>query len=134
MSDKTEQPRTRETGAAGVGMPATLHLHAFGREIAEAFGGELPYLVGSAARGKAWRDVDVRLILPDNEYDALFPGHAKPDHVDGRWALLCAAISELGTLRTGLPIDFQIQRMSEANDLYGSGVRHALGLRLHWPA
>ncbi|WP_329311674.1 hypothetical protein [Streptomyces sp. NBC_01262] len=127
------KPKLPETSAAGVGMPATLHLHAFGREIADAFGGELPYLVGSATRGKTWRDVDVRLILPDDQYDALFPGHAKPDHANGRWALLCAAISELGKLRTGLPIDFQIQRMTDANALY-SGARHALGLRLHWPA
>lgn len=121
-----------ETGAAGVGMPALLHLNAFGREIDEAFG-HLPYLVGSAARGKTWRDVDVRLILPDEEFDALFPDYAPPGRVNGRWALLCAAISELGKLRTGLPIDFQIQRMSEANERY-DGVRHALGVYLRWDA
>lgn len=126
------EPRRRETGAIGVGMPAVLHLNAFGREIDEAFG-HLPYLVGSAARGKTWRDVDVRLMLPDDEFDALFPGHAKPDRVDGRWALLCAAISELGKLRTGLPMDFQIQRTSDANALY-SGIRHALGMHMSWTA
>ncbi|MFE6126646.1 hypothetical protein ACFQ6Q_00015 [Streptomyces sp. NPDC056437] len=113
-------------------MPATLHLHAFGREIEAAFG-HLPYLVGSAARGKTWRDVDVRLMLPDREFDALFPGHHRPDYTDGRWALLCAAISELGRVRTGLPIDFQIQRASNANQAY-PGVRHALGLHLNWKA
>jgi hypothetical protein len=118
--------------AAGVGMPALLHLDVFGREIEEAFG-HLPYLVGSAARGKEWRDVDVRLMLPDDEFDALFPKHTRPDQTDGRWALICAAISELGRVRTGLPIDFQIQRTTEANELY-EGVRHALGLRLYWNA
>lgn len=117
----------RKTGAIGVGMPAVLHLNAFGREIDEAFG-HLPFLVGSAAVGKTWRDVDVRLMLPDDEFDALFPNHVKPGRCDGKWSLLCAAISELGRLRTGLPIDFQIQRMAEANDLYGGGVRQALGL------
>ena len=122
----------RETGAAGVGMPALLHLDVFGREISEAFGC-LPYLVGSAARGKTWRDVDVRLILPDEEFDALFPEHHQPDRLNGRWSLLCAAIAELGRLRTGLPIDFQIQRMSEANERY-DGVRHALGLYPRWTA
>ncbi|MEU6340239.1 hypothetical protein ABZ883_04720 [Streptomyces sp. NPDC046977] len=121
-----------QPSTAGVGMPATLHLHAFGREINDSFG-YMPYLVGSAARGKEWRDVDVRLILPDKEFDALFPGHLKPDHADARWSLLCAAISELGRMRTGLPIDFQIQRTTEANVAYG-GPRHALGLNLAWPA
>jgi hypothetical protein len=116
----------RETGAIGVGMPAVLHLNAFGREIDKAFG-HLPFLVGSAAVSKQWRDVDVRLMLPDDEFDALFPDHIKPSRCDGKWSLLCAAISELGRLRTGLPIDFQIQRMSDANQLY-DGVRQALGL------
>ncbi|MEU6513681.1 hypothetical protein [Streptomyces sp. NPDC046978] len=107
-------------------MPATLHLNAFGREIAEAFG-QTPYLVGSAAVGKEWRDVDVRLMLPDEQFDRLFPEHGKPDRTDGLWCLLCASIAELGRQRTGLPIDFQIQRRSDANAQYG-GERHALGL------
>lgn len=126
------EPRRGETEAIGVGMPATLHLNAFGREIDEAFG-HLPFLVGSAMRGKTWRDVDVRLILPDDEFDALFPDHMKPSRCDGKWALLCAAISELGRIRTGLPIDFQIQRMTEANALY-DGPRSALGLHPKWAA
>lgn len=122
-------PRDSETGAVGVGMPAVLHLNTFGREIEAAFG-HVPYLVGSAARGKRWRDVDVRLILPDDEFDQLFPQHLGPGPCDGKWALLCAAISELGKLRTGLPIDFQIQRATDANRLY-PGIRHALGIAVH---
>lgn len=109
----------------GVGMPAALHLDAFGREIDDAFG-HLPYLVGTAATGKTWRDVDVRLILPDDEFEQLFPPVPR-DQPDGRWGLICAAISELARQRTGLPVDFQIQRQSYANDRY-PGVRQALGL------
>ncbi|MEU1663574.1 hypothetical protein ABZ547_08160 [Streptomyces sparsogenes] len=122
----TEPERSRKAAAIGVGMPAVLHLNAFGREIEEAFG-HLPYLVGSAMTGKTWRDVDVRLMLPDEEFDALFPDHLKPSRCDGKWSLLCAAISELGRIRTGLPIDFQIQRTTDANELY-DGPRGALGL------
>ena len=132
MTDTPAPAIRRITGAAGVGMPALLHLNAFGREIDEAFG-HLPFLVGSAAVGKQWRDVDVRLMLPDDEFDALFPGHTKPSRCDGKWALICAAISELGRIRTGLPIDFQIQRTSDANEQY-DGVRHALGLYPKWAA
>ncbi|MFJ8798474.1 hypothetical protein [Streptomyces sp. NPDC102487] len=116
----------QKTVGAGVGMPAALHLDAYGREISEAFG-DVPYLVGSATRTKQWRDVDVRLILADAEFDALFPAHNHPDKTDGRWSLICAAIAELGRQRTGLPIDFQIQRQTDANRLY-DGPRHPLGL------
>jgi hypothetical protein len=125
----TRAPHYRDTGAISVGMPATLHLNAFGREIREAFG-HVPYLVGSAARNKQWRDVDVRLMLPDVEFDALFPDYAPPGRTDGRWSLLCAAISELGRQRTGLPIDFQIQCQSIANELFSKQPRHALGVYL----
>lgn len=129
----TDSRSPRKTGAIGVGMPAVLHLNAFGRELHEAFG-HYAYLVGSAAISKQWRDVDVRLMLPDDEFDQLFPDHTNPGRCDGRWSLLCAAISELGKLRTGLPIDFQIQRTTEANNLYGGNVRQALGLYLNRPA
>jgi hypothetical protein len=117
---------------AGVGMPALLHLNAFGRDLCEAFG-HTPYLVGSAALGKTWRDVDVRMLLPDEEFDALFPDFQPPGRVHTRWSMLCASISELGRIRTSLPIDFQFQRVTDANERY-DGIRHALGLSLHWSA
>lgn len=128
-AEASTAPLYRETGAISVGMPAVLHLDAWAREIEAAFG-HLPYLVGSAGRGKSWRDVDVRLMLPDDEFDLLFPEHPQPHRCDGKWALLCAAISEHGKLRTGLPIDFQIQRATDANRLY-PGIRHALGIAVH---
>lgn len=114
-------------GVIGVGMPAMLHLEAFGREIKDAFGW-LPVLVGTSATSKTWRDVDVRLILPDDEFDALFPTHVKPDRHDGRWGILCAALSELARARTGLPVDFQIQCASWANKRYPDGVRIPIGI------
>ncbi|MEO3860914.1 hypothetical protein [Acrocarpospora sp. B8E8] len=129
----TPEPEPRpQTGAAGVGMPALIHLNAWGRDLHEAFG-HTPYLVGSAAVGKTWRDVDVRLMLPDDEFDQLFPSYHSPGRTHDRWSLLCAAISELGRIRTGLPIDFQFQRTTNANAAY-PGVRHALGMYLRWNA
>jgi len=116
----------RPVATVGVGMPAALHLDAFAREIKDAFG-HIPYLVGTAAQGKQWRDVDVRLMLSDDEFDALFPGHIKPDRMNAMWSLLCAALAELGRQRTGLPIDFQIQRQTEANAKY-DGPRVPLGI------
>jgi hypothetical protein len=101
----------------GPGVPGAMHLEAFGRAIADAFG-RCPYQVGSSATSKTWRDVDVRLILADEKFHALFPGFKNANHIDAFWSLICAAISELGRVRTGLPIDFQIQSMTEANEKY----------------
>lgn len=120
---RDEQPK-RE--GHGPGVPGAMHLEAFGQSIADAFG-ECPYHVGSSATSKTWRDVDVRLILDDDRFAALFPGYAAANHIDAWWSLLCAALSELGRARTGLPIDFQIQPMTEANHKY-PGIRNPLML------
>lgn len=94
---------------------STLELHELDEACApflSAFG-EHPYLVGSASQTPHFRDVDVRLILADNEYDALFASRK------GLWALLSRLGSTYLRSRTGLPIDFQVQRQSEANEKFG---------------
>lgn len=109
----------------GVGMPAWIKLNQFGRVVNEFFGSH-PYLVGSAARGKEWRDVDVRLILPDDEFDAMFGELTRPRCLNLKWNAACLAFASLGRDMTGLPIDFQVDRMTETNESYGGGARHAL--------
>jgi len=91
--------------------------------ISRAFDGGPPYLVGTAADGGAgsYRDVDVRLMLDDEEFAAACPTLA-------RWELLCLAISAYLRERTGLPVDFQIQRTREANKRYGGQVRNPVGM------
>lgn len=117
--ESTEQAKpTPAPVLIGTGMPATTLLETFGQWIYDAFG-ETAYHVGSSTRGKSWRDVDVRLMLDDEEFDALFPGYRCAHQRDAKWALICAGISELGKRITGLPIDFQIQRATAANKLYG---------------
>src|SRR5450755_851650 len=54
----------------GVGMPASLFLDEFGSQIWAAFG-HCCYHVGSSLLSKQWRDVDVRLILNDEEYERM---------------------------------------------------------------
>jgi len=110
----------------GVGMPATLLLEEFGSQVWHAFGTP-PYLVGSALEGKQWRDVDVRLILSDTEYAAMFHSEPAREHVNGKWVALCLAFSALGRQMTGLPIDFQIQQQTHANKTY-DGPRSSLGM------
>lgn len=118
MTDKTED------WSIGVGMPHWLYLNLFGRIVYDAFG-SFPYLVGSASVSKTWRDVDVRLILPDEDYERIF-GNIIPEARNHRWMALCMAFSELGKRMTGLPIDFQIQQQSGANRMYPNQNRHAL--------
>jgi hypothetical protein len=71
------------------------------------------YLVGSSIRKRDFRDVDVRLIMEDAAYDEMF----KNDHgyTNPLWSLMCVTISEWLSGMSGLPIDFQIQRMTQAN-------------------
>jgi len=109
----------------GVGSPAILLLEAFGDWVFRAFG-ETAYLVGSATRGKDWRDVDVRLILADETYDALFGDAPRNPQYHALWTLLCAALSALAKQQTGLPVDFQIQRQTWANKQYPDGWRQPL--------
>lgn len=111
-------------GDWGVGMPASIKLGWFGRVVDEFFG-HVPYLVGSATRTTEWRDVDVRLILPDDEFDAMFGVLTHPRCLNLKWNAACVAFSALGRDMTGLPIDFQIDRRTEANEQY-TGIRHAL--------
>lgn len=101
---------------------AELHsLDAACAPIRRAFG-HPPYLVGTAGTGTAerYRDVDVRLILADDEFDALCPALA-------RWELLSLSIGAYLRERTGLPVDFQVQRMTEANEKHDHP-RNPLGM------
>lgn len=85
------------------------------------------YLVGSAVKGDnsaGRRDVDVRLMLADEEYAALV-------EAVGISAIrfLGLAISEYLASVTGLPIDFQFQQSSAANEKHGGGWRNPVGTR-----
>ncbi len=94
--------------------------------VTRAFDGRPPYLVGTAADGHAdsYRDVDVRLMLGDEEFAAACPTRE-------RWELLCLSVSAYLSSRTGLPVDFQVQRTTEALERFGDRPRNPLGLVSH---
>jgi hypothetical protein len=105
-------------------MPASLWLNQFGSLVYHAFG-EYPYHVGSSVKEKLWRDVDVRVMLADDLYEAMGLGKGWRDsHQNARWMAFCVAFSALGKQMTGLPIDFQIQKLSEANAMFSSRDGH----------
>ena len=98
------------------------HLDQACRPLVKAFGVH-PYLVGSAGvgnDGSTYRDVDVRLILDDEQFAAVCPDRA-------RWELLCLSVGAYLRERTGLPIDFQIQLTSIANEKFPAN-RNPLGM------
>lgn len=117
-------------GKSGVGMPSALMLDQFAVICNDAFcGGSFGvYQVGSSLESTAWRDVDVRVILEDAQYEALGLGDPAQSHTNAKWVALTLAFSALGKQMTGLPIDFQIQQQSHANE-ENTGPRSALGLR-----
>jgi hypothetical protein len=86
-----------------------------------AFGGEVPYLVGSATERSDYRDVDIRIIADDATFDANY-------HDPVRVRIVNRMVSIWGQQETGLPIDFQIQRMTEANAQF-NGTRNPMGTR-----
>lgn len=106
------------------GMPAGIWLNKFGVIVQDYFG-HVPYQVGSSLKTKDWRDVDVRPILPDDEFIALF-GSIHTTEIDPRFAAITLAFSALGAQMTGLPVDFQIQPQSRANGKYGGQMRSTL--------
>ncbi|HEV2173140.1 MAG TPA: hypothetical protein VGR71_06220 [Nitrospira sp.] len=117
-----------------IGAPEMFNLNAACCVIRDAFPDTFGcYLVGSSLEKRDYRDVDIRCIVPDEEYEKMFPGGIKPEWTDAKWSLLCASISEWLRARTGLPVDFQFQQMTYANEKFGretvgSGKRHAIGL------
>lgn len=111
-----KKPKAKKS--PGVGMPAALYLQEFGQLVWEAFG-EIPYHVGSsmiANEKSKWRDVDVRLILDDGEYKRLGFGEPEDQHSNPKWRAMVQVFAAYGRAMTGLPIDFQIQQRSWANE------------------
>jgi len=78
------------------------------------------YHVGGSLTDPNYHDVDIRLILPDDVYAARY------DDVKRKYLNL--AVRLWGQRVTGLPIDFQIQPQTLANERYpGANRRHAIG-------
>jgi len=129
-SEQEQLPPKRVKGVY-VGAPACFALELACQHLAKAFGGYGLYLVGSAMQRPDWRDVDVRFILSDEEFAALFPDAGRNWEFDPRWLVLTVAISKWLSDQSGLPVDFQFQPMTHANERHGSPrPRNALGLSI----
>ena len=123
----------RKDGWQGLGAPEYMTLAAALMVVKEAFQ-ETPYLVGSANETRDYRDIDVRVIMNNDKFDALF----------GSWngmkpfqTLVTIAVSAWLTRVTGLPVDFQVQRRSGVKKSDWDKVREPLQIYCGedaWPA
>jgi hypothetical protein len=117
-----------------VGAPAIFALEAACQFVNAALGDYGCYLVGSCLERADWRDVDVRFIMGDEKFAALFPnvdlsiGSAIWEF-DPRWLLFNTSICQWLRAQTGLPVDFQIQPQTFANERHNK-TRSAIGLRI----
>lgn len=115
----------------GVGMPQGIYLNEFGLVLRAAFDDDSHvgiYHVGSSLTQKrGWRDVDVRVMLEADRYEAMGFGNPHLPQHNAKWVAYAMAFSALGEKMTGLPIDFQIQEINHANK-FDDGPRSALGI------
>jgi hypothetical protein len=108
-----------------IGQPQGMLLNEFGMRLWDAFG-EVAYHVGSSLSAmydkksvaRAWRDVDVRLMLDDTEWERMGLGDPENPHMNRKWRAFCIVFSDYGRHLTGLPIDFQLQQRTHANAHY----------------
>ena len=128
MADKTTKEK-----AIYIGAPACFALEMALQHVVEAFGGFSTgvgcYIVGSVLDKADWRDVDVRLIMPDETFNQEFPEAGSQWEHNAKWLLLTVAISDWLSKQTGLPIDFQFQPQTHANERF-SGNRAAIGFKI----
>lgn len=120
-----EQPAPRAKWCY-VGAPAVFRLDVACHIINKALGGTC-YMVGSALQRPDFRDVDVRCIMVDENFDALFGVLGESWEKSPLWMMLSISVSAWLREQTGLPVDFQVQRAAHANKKH-AGDRHFLGL------
>lgn len=117
-----------------IGAPTVFILDHACRQINEAYAycdHASIYLVGSSIQRPDWRDVDLRMMMSDDDFAREFPdAHDNGAwEFDTKWMLLTSAISGYLSKITGLPIDFQFQPMTFANE-HHKGRRHPMGMRM----
>jgi hypothetical protein len=69
------------------------------------------------------------MILADDAFAREFPRAGSHWEHDSRWLLTVVSISAWLAKQTGLPIDFQIQPQSQANERH-KGNRLAIGIKI----
>lgn len=128
-TDPAKQPK--KSKPSHVGTPAIFKLELACQTINKVYGGQC-YLVGSCLDRPDWRDIDVRMILDDEAFEKLFPDaplHSAAWEFDARWLFLVARTADWLKEQSGLPVDFQFQPRTFANERHPYK-RNAIGMRV----
>lgn len=108
-----------------VGQPGLMLLESYCRLLTEAFG---PcYLVGECLNRRDYRHVDIRLIMDDDSFGALFAGTWDTGNRTARWLVMCSGITKLLASVSGLAVDFQIQSQTWSQTYFQNRERVAIG-------
>ena len=119
-------PTTQREKRIYIGAPECFRLEMALQLLNEAFDEPVSYVVGSCLKHADYHDVDVRMIMSNEKFAALFPmARFKWQH-DPLWIILSVSISMWLKEMTGLPIDFQFQpqmRFRKDKPVYPLGLR-----------
>lgn len=102
-----------------VGAPAIFELSLACNLLTRAYGNHTIYHVGSSRERADWRDVDLVMIMPDEVFEAEFPGaplHSAAWELTPKWLILTSALSKWLSEKSGVPVDFKFQPRSFANE------------------
>lgn len=99
----------------GIGPHDGYRLRLFGAHVKQGFDHTAYHVGSSLTEKRGWRDVDVRVLLPDDEFAAYFGDPTKVGWDAPKRMMWELAWTMLGKSMTGLPIDFQIQAVTLAN-------------------
>ena len=105
---------------------AQFALDAAAKTIDRAYDSYGVMLVGSCLDRQDYRDVDVRCVLADDVFEAMFPKD-ESEVLRPLWQVQCLAISAWLRSLTGLPIDFQFQKIGVATEKFKGESRVMLG-------
>lgn len=133
MNDETKREKWRANYVPAPGFYNLNQACSLVKEAFNAFGHVGIYLCGSSIERRDFRDIDVRLMMTDEGFDGLF---RDPDagYLNPLWSLLCTTLSAWLSQQSGLPVDFQIQRMTQANAAHeGAPRRQPLGVFRDYP-
>lgn len=122
-------------GLAGFNEHAHLRLVRFCAAMAKRYGSPV-YLCGSALTKADPRDIDLRISLPDNAFEARYGGTVADWIEQGRtgqwgdvrwnWSEDCTRQTHLGWRETPMNVDLQVYPASWATQEYGERPRVVL--------
>jgi len=111
-----------------VGAPAIFKLNQCSTTINKAYEGGQCFLVGSSLVKRDYRDVDVRLILPNDLFAHAFGElDYSSTQYHPRMSLLSVVVSDWLSKETGLPVDFQFVSAGRHQRMYADKPKHELG-------